>query len=255
MKKKRFPLFILAAFFCLLQGSCGIEDYYYLYPVTKENGAITVTGNDMARVTLPQLPALSATYFTHFTIYYRIYVTDEYVQDSSTEQGLSRINSTLAQDYSNFAQYIDSETNVNTNIGALFTNRNYYPLEVQGSSMSQNVLNPSSQGQTVTLDFAAGKNPIIAIRGQTFALWRSTNDGKFSPQPPNRYFVNHSDLYNPSFINANNNADVVNKSNMTLATRYTYAALFIVVTGLDANYSPLYSTPAFIGVLNLPEPF
>jgi hypothetical protein len=254
MKKRTGEVFLLAAFFCILQSSCGIEDYYYLYPVTKENGNITVTGNDLAAITLPQLPALSATYFTHFTIYYRIYVTDEDVLDSSTEQGLSRINSTLASDYSYFARYIDSETNV-TNMGALFTSKSYYPLEVQGSSINQNVLNPSSQGKTVVLDFAAGRNPTLAIiGGQTFTLWRSTNDGKFSPQP-NRFFVNHSDLYNPTYINANNNADVIGKDSMVLATRFTYAALFIVVTGLDANYSPIYSTPAFIGVLKLPEPF
>jgi hypothetical protein len=258
-KKTVFPLFILAlsSSFCVIQVSCGIEDYYYLYPVTKENGSITVASDYQASIILPDI---SASYFTHFTIYYRVYVTDQTVLDPSTDtspSGLGRINQTLASDYSTFAQYIDSETNVNINMGSLFSNRNYYPLEVEGARINLDVLNQSSPRQTITLDFQGGKNPTLKISNNPvpFDLLRSTGDGKFSPQPATRYFVNDQDLYNPSYINQNFNADVANKSGMALSTRYTYAAFFIVVTGLDSNYSPIYSTPAFIGVLRLPEPF
>jgi hypothetical protein len=69
----------------------------------------------------------------------------------------------------------------------------------------------------------------------------------------NRYFLNTTDLNSSTNVSTTVNADVVEVSSSTGGARYAYVALYIVVTGIDNNYSPIYSAPTFIGVLRLPD--
>jgi hypothetical protein len=64
-----------------------------------------------------------------------------------------------------------------------------------------------------------------------------------------------TDLINSSFINSNENADVVDDTRSgSGGGRNAYAAFFIVAAGLDTTtFSAIYSTPAFVGVLLLPS--
>ncbi|GAB6391156.1 MAG: hypothetical protein MdMp014T_0529 [Treponematales bacterium] len=232
-----------AAVLLLALGGCGIDAYYYLPPVPASN--IVTSLVDRATITLPDgYP----TYFTYFRIYYRIYVSDQNPTTVSESQ-IPSINSQLSADYSTFKPYIDSDTLVGTNIGTLFSGRGYYTLELENASI-ENLLDNSSQGSKITITFPALEIPALQTN-ISYNLYRSTGGGVFTPQP-NRYFVNTSELNATANINSTTNADVVDKANISGA-RFTYVALYIVAVGIDSNYSPVYSTPAFIGILKLPE--
>ncbi|MDR2110515.1 MAG: hypothetical protein LBP32_04335 [Spirochaetaceae bacterium] len=226
--------------------SCGIEDYLFLYPVPMGN--ITLDSN--TRVTI-KLPVIGEYYFTNFAVYYRIYISDISLTSISEAQ-YSDINPTLYSDYAVFKQYTDNDDQVPTSIGSLFTNRNYYALELRDAAI-EDALSSSAEGKTIVLDFAPGSIPMLRI-GDTaaYTLCRSNGNGQFSPVPSDRYFVNTSDLNSTANAVPTINGDVANKSNIS-GNRYAYVSMYIVVTGIDNNYSPIYSIPTFIGVLRLPD--
>jgi len=130
----------------------------------------------------------------------------------------------------------------------------YLYLQTSTITSAENVLGSNVLGSTLTFDFTSQKYPTMTIDDTTeYILCRSNGNGTFSPRP-DRYFVNTDDLWNSDYINANTNADVVNKSSFTQATRYTYAALYIVAVGVDdSTYASIYSTPSLIHVFLLPD--
>jgi hypothetical protein len=139
----------------------------------------------------------------------------------------------------------------------LFQNRGYNVLELYNGSLETFL--SSGFPRTVTFEFPQNQDqlrlPSLDISGSgTYFLYRSTGNGRFNPMPlNNRYFMNYPELTDPAYLNTNNNADVVDKSGAS--PRYAYAAFFIVAVGLNtATFSSIYSTPAFIGVLKLPDP-
>jgi hypothetical protein len=100
-----------------------------------------------------------------------------------------------------------------------------------------------------------GDVPVLTVGGGEYTLWRSNGNGSFTPRPENRYFVNSPELYDPDNINDNVNADVTNKSSFSGSARHTYVCMYIVATGLDtATFTQIFSTPAFVGILRLPNP-
>jgi hypothetical protein len=146
---------------------------------------------------------------------------------------------------------------IGASIGSLFRNRNYYPLGINSSLSLDSVLGSSAPGKTIVINFqfppAAEISLYTGATAQTFQLYRSNNDGAFTPMPLNRLFYNDADLYNSAYANSINNADVADLGNSTGAFRYTYAALYIVLVGIDlTTYSQIYSNPTFIGIMRLP---
>jgi hypothetical protein len=249
---------------CLLCGpvlaflfvSCGIEDYYYLSPVPVGN--ITLISNTRANIILPPV---SDPYFTNFAIYYRIYISEssEIAEIQTSPASLGRINGTLNSDYSFFDNYTTSNTMVGTSIGSLFRNRNYYPLGINSLLSLDGVLGSgNAPGRTAILDFQFEPPTITLYAGSisqgSYQLYRSNNDGAFTPRPLDRLFRNHADLYNSAYANPTNNADVADLNNSTGASRYTYAALYIVLVGIElTTYSQIYSNPTFVGIMRLPD--
>jgi hypothetical protein len=231
--------------------SCGIEDYYYLSPVPVGN--IRMYLNTRATV---QLPGVSDPYFTNFAIFYRIYISEsnEPGEIQTSPASLNKVNSALYSDYAFFDNYTTSNTMVGASIGSLFRNRSFYPLDISSSLSLDAVLDNNSPGSTIVIDFQFSP-PSITVSGvipQT-PLFRSTNNGTFTPRP-DRYFRNTTELYLSANANSANNADVADLSNSTGAQRYTYAALYIVLVGIDlTTYSQIYSNPTFIGVMRLPD--
>jgi hypothetical protein len=242
--KTIFFILLVTLFF----GTCGIEDYPLISPIPQSN--ITQQLNNRAVVRLPNI--YSGTPFTHFAVFYRIYVSNV-PQSSTTTDSYSAINPVLASDYNSFRTYIDSTTLVNVNMDSLFQGRGYKYLSLQEQNIS-NVLSSSAQGSTLVFDFSSSRAPTMTIGSSTYTMWRSDGNGLFNPRP-DRLFMNKDDLWRSENINDKTNADVVNKSDISSSDRhYTYAAMFIVAVGINtASYSNIYSTPSLIHVFQLPD--
>jgi hypothetical protein len=241
----------------LLLGTCGIEDYLYLEPVRESN--ISWDLNVRAAILLPYV---SSQQFTNFAIYYRIYISDESIASSILPDDMSKINSSLSQDYNTFLPYINADsTSVSTQIGTLFSNRKYFFLNTESLDIND-LLSSSSMGQTIVIDFAPinGRPPTIQLAGGTeYVLLRTTGKGisgssDFDIKPDNnRTFINTSELNSSANAVSTVNNDVADKA--VAGSRYTYVSMYIVSTGHDLiSYSPIYSQPAFIGVFRLPDP-
>lgn len=236
----------------LFLGSCGMEDYLYLQPVPEGN--IQTTLNSRATIILPYFNTTEYYYFTQFTIFYRIYVSNIILEQIQTSSSVLRtINSTLASDYSGLYYYTnptsDDTSALTGNIGIQFSNRSYYPLDLQNDDIDD-VLSSGSMGEQLTIDFARGKPPALEIGGNVYTLYRSTGNGAFTPEP-NRLFYNTLDLYSTANATALKNADVARNdaSNST----YTYVSMYITAAGRDNNFTVLYSRPTHIGIFLLPD--
>jgi hypothetical protein len=261
VKSLRFPAKVkkfLPVLLCLVFSTCGIEDYPFLNPVPAGN--VTVEMNYKATVFLPS----GIEYFTHFTIYYRIYLSNILQAGSIDNVDLMRtVNTTLASDYSAFLPYTSNDnSNVSTPIGNLFSGRSYRSIAVANATIESDVL--ASGGHYISLDFTQTSEqgpPTLKILGslqaanyETYTLLRSNGGGLFTPVPVDRYFLNTTALNSSTNASSTVNADVVDVPSSTAdGLRYAYVALYIVVTGIDGNFSPIYSAPTFIGVLRLPD--
>jgi hypothetical protein len=264
VKSLRFPANIkkfLLVFLCLVFSTCGIEDYPFLHPVPAGN--ITVEMNSKATISLHTsgefLTNDDAIYFTHFTIYYRIYLSNSLQAGSINNVDLMRtVNPTLASDYSAFLPYTSNEnSNASASTSTLFSGRSYRSIAVAGYTIESDVLDNTSWGHYISLDFTqTAGNPTLNILGSqpysAYILLRSNGSGLFTPRPVDRYFLNTTELNSSTNASTTINADVVDVSSPTGGARYAYVALYIVVTGIDGNFSPIYSAPTFIGVLRLP---
>jgi hypothetical protein len=86
-----------------------------------------------------------------------------------------------------------------------------------------------------------------------YTLRRTGGDGNFIPVPADRLFFNTQDLNSSLNATALINNDVADKSSAS-GQRYTYVSIYIVTTGRDTNFTPLYSRPTHVGIFSLPEP-
>jgi hypothetical protein len=253
----RFILILGLLFGAGLFSSCGIEDYLFLNPVPVGNISLPSL-NTSAVIALPNIDLAHYYYFSHFTIYYRIYISGIDVSGAINEGQLGSINPSLLTDYSALIPYTNTDTVISTSIATLFGNRKYYTLNLSGADMD-NVLGAASLGRTAVLDFALtpGRRPTLRFEGGVlpaeYTLYRSTGNGAFSPLP-DRFFLNSSELNRSDNVSEKRNNDVADYPGLS-GTRYTYVALYILVTGTDSNYTPIYSRPTYVGVFRLPEPY
>ena len=238
-------LLLLTALFL---ASCGLDDYPFINPVPQSN--ITQQLNNRATVYIPNSNSET---FTHFAVFYRIYVSNTLVA-STVRDTYSTINPALASDANVIRPYIDSDTLVDTNMDSFFQGRGYRYLSLQSAS-SDTVLSSSVLGKNIVFDFSSSRNPTMIIDSDVYTLIRSNGNGLFSPRPTDRLFVNTEDLWKSEYINSTTNADVVDLSGIADSDRrYTYAAMYIVAVGINtATYSNIYSTPSLIHVFQLPD--
>ncbi|GMO42799.1 MAG: hypothetical protein Ta2B_23140 [Termitinemataceae bacterium] len=222
--KKRFCLLI---FFVLLF-SCGIEDYKYLEPVTDIVSEFTSratirppNSGDTYIIDFPNdaYPKISSTaLFQKYTIYYKIYKSDHLSMNVNTEEEYKLVNDTLSTDYKTLLPYTDINNNNTSSIDSLFTNRRFYPIYYDGSGN----------------------------------LLRTNNNGAFKLEPDG-YFINTYE------IRTTEPSQVVNwdvTENGANAKTYTYAIMYIVAVDFDPQtLTPIYSSPSFINIFMLPDPF
>jgi len=241
---------LLGAAFLFILASCGIDDYPYIYPIPQSDISQELNSRATVRISSNNM----SSNFTHFVIFYRIYVSN--IPETSTiRENFRVINPTLASDFNAIFPYIDSDTLVNINMDQLFRNRGYQYLSLDGNFNIDSVLGRSVLGNTLVFDFSSHKPPTMSIGASTYTLRRSNGNGLFSPQPGHRQFINSEPLWRTENINQNINADVVGHSGLgPLDNRFTFAALYIAGVGInESNYSTIYSTPSLIHVFLLPD--
>ena len=230
-------------FFAFVFVSCGLETYVFLNPVE----IVSVSGVTNAIITLPsgQDPL-----FRNYMIYYRIYLSDLQLGTLNTATDRNNVNTQLASHYATLERYTSNDNISPTAIDTVLKNLGYYTLFVTADGINgkplHEVLNAVSG--TIWLDFTDGKNPYMQFPyGVLYDLFRSNS---FEPRP-NRLF-SYTDELAGSIISAEVNADMQNKTGAGL-TQYAYVSMYILATGTDNNYAPLYSRPAHIGIFQLPR--
>jgi hypothetical protein len=253
----RHPVLLISLWYILFIGlvSCGIDNYPYLPPVPAGNVSLLELGSGAA-IDLPAIDPAYHNYFRSFTFYYRIYLSDYEVPGRVLLDNLITINNSLNTDYLTLQQYTDSDdTRITTVIGSAFSNRNYYTLALENAGI-ESLLN-STGGATVDLDFAdtPGVYPRLILnndQSSPYNLHRFSETGIMSPRP-DRYFYNTSELTNENNISTidRTNLDIQKKDSYS-GPKYAYVSIYVLATGIDDNYSPVYSKPAFVGIFRLP---
>jgi hypothetical protein len=233
----------------LLFFSCGIEDYPYIYPVP--SGSVRQVMDNLIDVDIPSNNS-TVSYFTHYIIFYRIYISD--VDElSPSESNFNTINSALNSDYNRVRQYIGNDNMGSSAIASLFNTINYYPLGFNGQN-AETVLSRNVLGQTLVFDFSSGTGdyPYLSVAGNEYVLMRSNGSGSFVLLP-NEYFVNSDGLWDSdNLVNNEINLDITAKQGVEGTN--TYVSMFIVAAGLDPQtFAQLFSSPTFVGVLRLPD--
>jgi len=254
---KRNVIVLLISLFCLL--SCGLEDIPYLDFIPDS----TMTDNTSARILLPSSSFegySSVSYFTHFEIFYRIYISSHPESGIINTSALrSQINSSLNSDFQGLYYLTDkTSTSANpSNLDTVFNNRNYFRLTLEGADIDT-VLGNGSLGKTLEISFSGpnGVRPVLILNGASYTLQRAVEGPRFSFTPqPNRNFLNHEDLYNNANVINEINADVaVPNPNTPPTPRYTYTSMYIFAIGKD-YLSTIYSQPTHINIFRLPEAF
>jgi len=259
MKKNSVVLLVsFFSLFCLL--SCGLEAFYYVDFILNSDM------QDTTRATI-RLPSSSAdgygNYFTHFIIFYRIYISDipetALIASTKTNDIFNRqLNTALNSDYAFLYPSTDkTSTTVSTaNLENTFLNRKYFKLELENANITQ-ILAP---GMIITIFFSqeTGVKPTLSIMNSaSFILLRdSLSIGtNASPVMRTRNFLNHPELYNPNNATPEINADVAKDSKTNADFRYTYVSMYIAAAGKTFELPPrnIYSQPTFIGVFRLAE--
>ncbi|MDR1429726.1 MAG: hypothetical protein LBI85_05505 [Spirochaetaceae bacterium] len=247
--------------------SCGIEDYIYLDPIPASNVSHT-SGNTLVQVTIPPTPAV---YFTHYVIFYRIYVSEVPLTSEITDLGtVSTVNnSTLTSNYNTLRPYADETNTISASqVGTVFNNLLYSELAVSGGNL-QTLLGPSGTSRSLAIDFsdsAAYDIPYLTINGGLpYQLRRTWTVRGFSPPSgaPSAFtplpsgtgydFTRSQDL---CYVNSINNWDISVKSGTDWGSgtgQYAYVSLYIAARGIDGNFNSIYSRPTFLGVLRLPD--
>ena len=235
----------------LFLGSCGIlVGEPFIEPVREAD--IIRQLNDRAVVNLGRYPTGQHD-FSHFAIFYRIYISDIYITATTTDT-FSTINPALQADFNALSRYIDSDTLFGTNMHNVFSGRSFRYLALEGANIN-NVMR-AAVGETVVFDLSQSQQvPVMRIGPNEHVLLRATSHpgvGGFSPRPEHRRFINSLELRLPGYINLEFNADVVDRAGDRI---FTYAAMFIVAVGMNPNtFTNVYSTPSLIHVFRLPQP-
>ena len=223
-------------------GSCGLENYVYLNPVVdilKPLGGI----GTIASITFPSQQPQDE--FRNYMIFYRIYLSDEPVPPTFTgvPSQLIPVNTELANHYSFLERYTSDDTISAVPIDSIFRNRGYFPIYASPDGVIvrplQNILYTASG--TIHLSFFSDPYPsFLDTFNIKYFLFRASNTSR-----PDRTFNYSSQLNNDTNIDVQQNTG-------TGTTNCAYVSMYIVATGIDGNYTPLFSRPTHIGIFPLP---
>ena len=246
------------AVFLILFSSCGIEDYPFIYSIY--TGYIQNEFNSRVIIYISDENQGSA-YFTNYTIFYRIYISDVDIA-SPSESDFMVINNVMYNDHSRIRPYIGNDSMGSSSIDTLFRNMNYYPISLEGADIGY-ILSPGSSNpvfnKNLVIDFSRDSEnvPYLTLgTGPRYNLLRADGvAGNYQVLPGNRYFMNTQELLSEENISDTTiNGDVTDKPNAE--KRNTYVSMYIIASGVDPQtFVQLYSAPAHVGVLQLPNQY
>jgi len=241
--------------------SCGLEDIPYIDYINDSS----VTDNTSAVIRLPSSSNEGyenppAGYFVRFEIYYRIYISGEPLSGLIDTTALRRqVNGYLDTDFLSFDS-LTNKTNTSANPSNLektFTDRKYFKLTLEEDNID-NIMGRNSLGKTLDIQFSPinGVRPVLTLNsGTTYTLQRAVSGPGLNFKPePDRYFLNHSDLYNTANVTDDINADVATNTQTAPELRFTYVSMYIFAIGKD-YLTTIYSQPTHIGIFRLAEAF
>jgi hypothetical protein len=253
MKPLNFSI-VLGLSLCLY--SCGLEDVLYIDYIPEGS----MTDNTYARIQLPSSSSEGySNYFSYFRIFYRIYISGEGLSGSINTSSLrSQVNSYLNSDFNGLSGLTDiTSTTVNTsNLETTFSNRKYFMLALEETNMDS-VLGSGSLGKTLEIRFDPrnGERPVLLLNGVSYTLQRAVSGPNILFRPePDRYFLNHPDLYDTAKVTNEINADVASNTQANTELKYTYVSMYIFAIGKDF-ITTIYSQPTHIGIFRLAQAY
>ena len=273
MTKRKFPVFVTA---CVLWAfvlfSCGLQDVPYIGRVL-EPAHTSLSGTDEFR--LPSSGDIgfgSMDPFTHFVIFYRIYLSNVFHGADTVDASHDRIsiNSQLNADYNAAFSWTDpTNAAVNTaGVHNFFVNtRGFFPLELEGNAIGghNGVLGGDSLGRAMRIDFSGipGQAPRLWLDNRSYYLRRAGGIGDgFDFEPLPRLgnalpFFNHMELLDgENRTNRTVNADVALQVPTGGQIEHSYVMMYIAASGLSLTAPPVrvFSQPTFLGIFRLPSP-
>jgi len=203
-----------------------------------------------------QLPNISDSNFTNFKLFYRIYISDQSVEERITQDRtdlMRLINPTLQSNVGSI-NTDPSNATINTNtVRTYFRSYRFYELEIENASM-ETLLRTSGR---LVLDFPSKGIPSARKgEGSLYNLVRSTTGetAVFKPATDNWLLLNTPELNDNIYANPNDNGDVQINNSVIGTQRYTYILIYIVSAGFDpSNLSIIYSVPTYVGIYKLSE--
>jgi hypothetical protein len=218
--------------------SCGLDDYSNAFLNPVENVVITAT---TSQASLPANPNLR-----NYSVFYRIYLSGINSVSITTSAERNAVNAALESHYRSLEPYTNTDTVPNT-IGTVFSQRGYRHLcVISGYERSLDDLLTSQSSGTLFFDFSASI-PAVVINNSGSRLTLRRSSENFTPYP-NTALSATSDLVDNSRITSNQNIDVERHAS---TAAYAYISLYIVATGIDTNFSTIYSNPKHLGVFQL----
>jgi hypothetical protein len=249
---KKINIYRCIRFFCFifalapLYFSCGIDAPEYIYPID----VVSSTGVYYANIILP---SGQTSEFRHYSIYYRIYLSD-LLLDSITEIQRYNINSELDRHFLRLNPYTTNDNVSPATISSIFNELKFFNLFVSSDRINEISLNTVLSGSgEIQLDFTNSQGPTFKKNSDPpLYLFRANNFTAL----PNRLFVfsnQANELADENIISNDVNTDIQRKTDgSVLRASYAYVSLYIIATGIDSNYSPIYSRPTHIGIFRLP---
>jgi hypothetical protein len=237
--------------------SCGLETLYYIDYIPPSN-YVNETSSSVLLPSRGREGYGDDQYFTHFMIFYRIYLSNNNPTGRLDTQLSAIGNSALVSDYTMLYPLTNiSSTTVDTsNLEIIFYNRRYFKLELEGEPID-NILSRGALGNLLEISFYdnAGQKPVLRLNGSHTLMRANSAPGIiFAPQPvDSRSFLNYPELCNHDNATSIFNADVVSPG---ADVRYTYVSMYIAAVGRSFEMPPrtIYSQPCFLGIFRLPNP-
>ena len=244
--KLRFAF--IAVFFLLV--SCGIYDYPYINPVPEGNISRDTNTRIIIRIGNDNV---DNPYFTHFIIFYRIYISDaagRTVINSSDTSAMRAINPSLENHHIRINSISGGQ---NVGGGAaydlLIRTLRFSVLSLYNENI-ESILSDSAMGRTIEINFGHASNPRMSFLdnpGTEYVLVRP-----HITTIPDRYFINNPAQFLLNITDLDgDNRDVTDNAVSTKS--HSYAAMYLMAAGMNTQtFVPIYSSPVFLGVLLLP---